>query len=75
MLGDILWDALEKGIINDRSWARYFYNLLCDPVGKNLRNLVSHGLLPTVTATREDAALLLHVACTARLLTQTKPSA
>jgi len=38
------------------SWQRYLWNLLCDPVGVNLRNRVAHGLLPK--AEKKEAAFL-----------------
>ena len=30
----------------DESWRRYFYNVLANPIGINLRNRICHGLLP-----------------------------
>ena len=57
-LGDLLL-AMKERI--DESWRRYLWNLLCDPVGVNLRNRVAHGLLPK--ADKKEAALLIHAAC------------
>lgn len=57
-LGDLL-AALRERI--DESWRRYLWNLLCDPVGVNLRNRIAHGLLPKVE--KRAAALLIHAAC------------
>jgi Domain of unknown function (DUF4209) len=62
-LGDVIWSL--KGFI-DESWRRYLWNLLCDPIATNLRNRISHGLLPK--AEKSDAALLFHVACYLRLI-------
>src|SRR5262249_52088116 len=62
-LGDIIWSL--KGFM-DESWRRYLWNLLCDPIGTNLRNRVSHGLL--TKAEKSDAALLIHVVCYLRLI-------
>lgn len=62
-LGDIIWSL--KGFL-DESWRRYLWNLLCDPIGANLRNRISHGLSPK--AEKTDAALLIHVACYLRLI-------
>lgn len=50
----------------DESWRRYFINLLTNPIGINLRNRVCHGLLPNFG--KEDAALLIQVACNLRLI-------
>jgi hypothetical protein len=62
-LGDLM--TALKGRL-DESWRRYLVNVLVDPVGTNLRNRISHALLPSVT--REQAAVLLHAACFLRLL-------
>ncbi len=62
-LGNLLTMLQEK---MDESWRRYFYNLLVNPIGVNLRNRICHGLLPK--ATKEDAALLIHIACNLRLI-------
>jgi hypothetical protein len=57
-LGDLLL-AMKERI--DESWRRYLWNLLCDPIGVNLRNRLAHGLLPK--ADKKEAALLIHAAC------------
>jgi hypothetical protein len=57
-LGDLLF-ALKERI--DESWRRYLINVLCEPIGVNLRNRIAHGLL--WKADKGDAALLIHVAC------------
>ena len=57
-LGSLLSQMTDR---MDESWRRYFYNALADPIGMNLRNRISHGLL--AEATREDACVLLHIAC------------
>lgn len=62
-LGDLI--SALKGRL-DESWRRYLANLLVDPVGTNLRNRISHALLPMVA--KEQAAVLLHAACFLRLL-------
>jgi hypothetical protein len=62
-LGDLLL-AMKERI--DESWQRYLWNLLCDPVGVNLRNRIAHGLVEKVG--RKDAALLIHAACHLSLL-------
>jgi hypothetical protein len=64
LLGDLM--SALKGRL-DESWRRYLANLLVDPVGTNLRNRISHALLPKVA--KEQAAVLLHAACFLRLLT------
>lgn len=48
------------------SWRRYLLNVLSEPVGVNLRNRIAHGLL--TSASKRDAALLIHVACHLRLI-------
>jgi hypothetical protein len=50
----------------DESWRRYLSHLLADPLGLNLRNDISHGLIPAVD--QYKAALLLHAACHVALL-------
>jgi hypothetical protein len=55
----------------DESWRRYFYNVLANPIGVNLRNRICHGLLPKVE--KEDSALLIHVVCNLRLIRIAKP--
>ncbi len=62
-LGTLLLEL--QGALPDPPWPEYFFNLLADPRGLNLRNTVAHGLLARVGA--GDAALLLHVACHLRL--------
>lgn len=68
-LGEVLW--LLSGSL-DESWRRYLWNLLADPVGVNLRNRISHGLVER--ASDSESALLLHVACFLRLLTAAEPA-
>src|SRR5258706_857068 len=62
-LGNLLTRMQDR---MDESWRRYFYNVLANPIGVNLRNRISHGLLPK--ATQDDASLLIHVACHLRLM-------
>jgi len=62
-LGKLL--AQLKGRM-DESWRRYFYNLLVNPISVNLRNRICHGLLQKTT--KEDSALLIHLACHLTLL-------
>lgn len=62
-LGTIL--DLLKGRF-DESWRRYFVNLLSNPLGANIRNRVLHGL--TMSATKREAALLIHAVCYLRLI-------
>lgn len=62
-LGAIL-DMLRDRM--DESWRRYFYNLLSNPIGVNLRNRICHGLLLEVE--KGYASLLVHVVCHLRLL-------
>lgn len=64
-LGDLLRD-LEGRF--DESWRRYLWTVLAEPLGLNARNLISHGLIAEVDAPL--SALLLHVACFLRLLTE-----
>lgn len=66
VLGELLKEALELGVLSDASRTRYLYNLLCDPYGMNLRNSIAHGFL--TKARREDAALLIQAICYLRLL-------
>ncbi|HZH15429.1 MAG TPA: DUF4209 domain-containing protein [Archangium sp.] len=54
------------------SWRRYLRNLLNEPTGLNLRNRVSHGLLPR--GGPAEAALALHAACFLRLLNEGQPA-
>lgn len=51
----------------DESWRRYLANLLCDPLGLNLRNTIGHGLIAEVD--QYNAALLVHAACHLATLT------
>lgn len=62
-LGNLLMRMQER---MDESWRRYFYNVLTNPIGVNLRNRICHGLLPY--ATQDDASLLIHVACHLKLM-------
>jgi hypothetical protein len=57
-LGSLL-DELEGCM--DESWRRYLAHLLVDPLGLNLRNNISHGLIPAVD--QYKAALLIHAVC------------
>jgi hypothetical protein len=49
-----------KSAFADRAWHAYLMNLLADPLGMNLRNLIAHGLHGTVGSA--DASLLVQVA-------------
>jgi hypothetical protein len=62
-LGTLLLEL--QGALPDPPWPEYFFNLLADPRGLNLRNTVAHGLVAHVGA--GDTALLLHAACHLRL--------
>lgn len=55
----------------DESWRRYFYNLLSNPIGVNLRNRICHGLL--FETGKGFASLLVHVVCNLRLLKVKNP--
>jgi hypothetical protein len=68
-LGSLLTNLQEK--LNE-SWRKYFYNLLVNPIGINLRNRVCHGLI--AKAEKDDAALLIHVVCNLRLIRVSKPN-
>ncbi len=68
-LGDLL-HAL-KGAFGEEEWRAYLKNVLTDPLGVNLRNVVGHALHPVIGQT--EAALLIHAACYLRLL-GAKPS-
>ncbi len=68
-LGEIL-HALN-GRLPAGGWHAYLTNLLSDPLGLNLRNVIAHGLRPEISA--QDAALLLHAACFLRLLGAPQP--
>lgn len=69
LLGDLLHSL--KGRL-DESWRRYLVNLLIDPIGMNLRNRISHALLPMVA--KQETAVLIHAACFLRLLSAEEPS-
>jgi Domain of unknown function (DUF4209) len=43
----------------DESWRRYLAHVLADPLGLNMRNDISHGLIEAVDEIR--VALLIHV--------------
>lgn len=58
-LGSLLQDI--SGAFADPGWHAYLVVLLSDPLGLNLRNVISHGLTPQVG--RPAAALLLQAAC------------
>lgn len=58
-LGSLLQDI--SGAFADPGWHAYLVVLLTDPLGLNLRNVISHGLAPQVG--RPAAALLLQAAC------------
>lgn len=62
-LGDLL-NALAGHY--DESWRRYVKNALSEPTGLNLRNALLHGLI--ARADREQAAILLQLACQLRLV-------
>jgi hypothetical protein len=65
-----IFDSLNGRI--DESWRRYFRNLLSDPLGMNIRNRILHGR--SVSATKQEAALLIHVICNLRLIQIKKDS-
>ncbi len=56
----------------EESWRRYLVNLLVEPLGTNLRNTHLHGL--RASADRDEAAILIHVACHLRLIRLTPQS-
>ncbi len=62
-LGEIL-RLLEGGY--PESWRRYLLNALVEPTGFNLRNVHLHGV--RAAATREEAAILIQIACHLRLI-------
>jgi hypothetical protein len=66
-LGPIL-DQL-KPAFGESGWHAYLENLLADPLGMNLRNVIAHGLRDQID--RLDAALLIQAACYLRLLQAT----
>jgi|CZKG01.1.fsa_nt_gi hypothetical protein len=61
----VLLDAL-RGFLPTPGWHAYLVSLLVDPLGRNLRNTVAHGLREQTSA--QDAALLIHAACFLRNL-------
>lgn len=63
-LGELLMD-LRRSYPLDGTMD-YLYDLLCNPLSANFRNVISHGLVDRVGA--RVAALLLHVACILRSL-------
>jgi hypothetical protein len=67
-LGEILSGL--KGHLATPGWHAYFTSLLTDPLGLNLRNVISHGLRSEIGA--DDAALMIHVACYLAMLAQSK---
>jgi hypothetical protein len=58
-LGTVLRKLRELEV--DVEWFDYLEALLCEPLAKNLRNDIAHGLIPRVGGV--DAALLIHAAC------------
>jgi hypothetical protein len=68
-LGPIL-DQLRP-VFGQAGWHAYLENLLADPLGLNLRNVIAHGLRDQID--RLDAALLIQAACYLRLLHVTQP--
>jgi hypothetical protein len=68
-LGELLRDL--RGRL-DEPWRRYLWITLAEPLGLNLRNLVSHGLIDEGTET--SAALLIQIACFLALLKPTTAS-
>jgi len=64
-LGWIL-DQLKPVFATALGWHAYLENLLVDPLGLNLRNVIAHGLRDEID--RGDAALLLQAACFLRLV-------
>jgi hypothetical protein len=50
----------------DESWRRYLLNALVEPLGLNLRNRISHGLVGEVH--RRESIVLIHIACHLRQL-------
>jgi hypothetical protein len=67
-LGSLL-DELEGRM--DESWRRYLAHLLVDPLGLNLRNDISHGLIPAVD--QYKAALLVHAVSHLAILRHDEP--
>jgi Domain of unknown function (DUF4209) len=69
-LGHLL--AALEGILEE-SWRRYLLNTLTEPLGVNLRNRITHGLIGEAQA--HDAALLVHVGAFLRTLQSQERSA
>jgi hypothetical protein len=63
-LGELL--IALRGRLGEEGWDVYFYFLLSDALGVNLRNVIAHGLRAQVGP--EEAALLIHAACYLKLL-------
>ena len=64
-LGDLLYNALP-GRLPTPGWHGHLINLLIDPLGLNLRNVIAHGVRERID--RSDVVLLLHAACFLRLV-------
>lgn len=69
-LGDLLFNALP-GRLPTLGWHGHLINLLIDPLGLNLRNVIAHGVRERID--RGDVALLLHAACFLRLVALVPP--
>jgi hypothetical protein len=67
-LGAVLRKLRELEI--DVAWFDYLEALLCEPLAKNLRNDIAHGLVSRVRGV--DAALLVHAACHLALIRLTE---
>ncbi len=67
-LGAIL--GKMQGFMDDEDLRRYWRNALTDNDGYNLRNRVGHGL--NIEFTEYDAAVLIHIICTIRVMTLEK---
>ena len=63
-LGEVLHTL--NGRLPTAGWHAYLTNLLSEPLGLNLRNVIAHGVRPELSV--QDAALLLHAANFLRLL-------
>src|SRR5262249_41659798 len=70
-LGSLLHDV--GGAFADLGWHAYLVVLLSDPLGMNLRNAISHGLIARVG--KPTAALLIQVACLLSTFGLTGPDA
>uniref|UniRef100_A0A831T979 DUF4209 domain-containing protein n=1 Tax=Thermorudis peleae TaxID=1382356 RepID=A0A831T979_9BACT len=66
----MLVDVLALQILTIVTLWRYLWNLLSNPTGLNLRNMILHGLTPR--AERTHAAILIHAACFLRFLRVTQ---